>query len=461
MDPTDLCFAGAAAQARLVRSRDVSPSELVDVTLARIDEINPSLNAYNVVLADQARADAAAADDVVVRDRGGPLLGVLVAVKDTIDLAGHITSYGTTAYRSVAAADSPLVESLRAAGAIVVGKTACSELAVWPFTETSAWGATRNPWDLRYSPGGSSGGAGAATAAGLCGLAIGSDGLGSIRVPAGFTGVFGLKPQRGRVWHKPGGWKGMAVNGPLCRTVEDAALFLDVAGDGDESFQRLLDRPLRRLRIAMAFKSAAYYPFTALLGAEERGAVESTAEVLRQLGHTVIEREVGFPSDMSTNYVVRYLTGVADNYAELEVPDAVSTRTQHMAAMGRRIPDRVLQFVIDGEAKLAERVNRIFEDFDLVLTPGAVQEPLKVGALDGRGAIRTLFASGRRIPNFAPWNAIGQPAVSVPAGFSRLGLPLSVQLAGGPRDESTLLAAAAELEAARPWAHDRPAMRGA
>jgi len=428
-------------------------------TLERINKVNPTINAFNLVLADEALAEAADADGRVGGTRGGdggPLLGVPIAVKDTINLAGHVTSMGTSGFATPAAQDSPLVATLRAAGAIVVGKTTCSELAVWPFTETTAFGATRNPWDPTYSPGGSSGGAGAAVAAGLCGLAVGSDGLGSVRVPAGFTGVFGLKPQRARVFHKPGGWKGMAVNGPLCRAVEDAALFLDAAADADQSFVDAVRQPPRQLNIAMAFKSAAFYPFTARLGAEERSAVEKTAAVLRELGHRVVPKEVGFPQQTSTNYVVRYLTGIAEDLAKLEAPDAVSKRTRQMAAMGDRIPDRVLQSVLDGEAKIAEKINRIFDEFDLVLTPGAVEAPLKVGALDDRGAIRTLFESGRKIPNFAPWNCIGQPAVSVPAGFSQLGLPLSIQLAGKPHGESTLLALAAQLETARPWADQRP-----
>lgn len=457
MDATDLCFAGAAEQARLVRARAVSPSELVAATLDRIETANPTINAYNVVLAEEAIAAAAVADGQVDDDR--PLLGVPVAVKDTIDIAGHITSHGTRAVRSPAQADSPLVAALRAAGAIIIGKTTCSELATWPFTETAAWGATRNPWNPTYSPGGSSGGSGAAVAAGLCGLAVGSDGLGSIRVPAGFSGVFGLKPQRDRVWHAPAGWKGMAVNGPLSRSVEDAALFLDAASAESSSERPFVDAvaaPPRSLRIATAFKSAAFYPMTARLGAEQRQAVEETAAALGDLGHTVELREVGFPQSMATNYLLRYLAGVAESLAEVDEPDAISKRTRQMAAIGKRIPDKVVQAMVDGEAKIAASVNQIFADFDVVLTPGPVEEPLRVGQLDGKNAVSTLYASGRKIPNYAPWNAIGQPAVSVPTGFSKLGLPLSIQLAGKPHDEATLLALAAQLETTNPWADKRP-----
>lgn len=457
MDTTDLCFAGAAEQARLVRERVVSPTELVGATLERIASVNPKINAFNVVFDEQALAMAARADGEVGRAIDRPLLGVPIAVKDNVDMAGQVTSYGTSAFSAPATGDSPIVSTLRAAGAIIVGKTTCSELAVWPFTETSAWGATRNPWNLDYSPGGSSGGSGAAVAAGLCGLALGSDGLGSIRVPSSFCGLVGIKPQRARVWHDTHDWNSMSVNGPLCRSVADAALFLDAAATTpDPAFREAVAQPPGTLRIALAWKSAAFYPFAARLGKEQRAAVEKTADVLRGLGHSVTEHEVGFPQSMSNNYIVRYFTGIAQEVAELDRPQELSKATRQMATLGRRIPDRVLRSMLNGEPKLAAKVNRVFENFDVVLTPGAVEEPLRVGTLDGKDAVRTLYASGRKIPHFAPWNAIGQPAISVPAGFSSLGLPLSVQLAGKAHDESTLLALAAQLETAQPWVDRRP-----
>jgi amidase len=272
MTPADLCFAGAAEQARLVREGDVSATELIEATLARIEAIDPQINSYSVVFGDEALQAARDAD--ARRIEGGdplPMLGVPIAVKDNIALAGQTTNWGTSAVTAVAAEDAPLIARLRSAGAIIVGKTNCSELAVWPFTETPAWGATRNPWDLAFSPGGSSGGSGAAVAAGLCGLAVGSDGLGSVRVPSSFCGVFGLKPQRDRVWHESGGggWYGLSVNGPLCRSVADAALFLDVAdtGEAPTSFGRSLIDPLPHpLRIAVAWNSAAMFPVAARIG---------------------------------------------------------------------------------------------------------------------------------------------------------------------------------------------------
>jgi len=238
--------------------------------------------------------------------------------------------------------------------------------------------------------------------------------------------VFGLKPHQDRVWHGPMNWKGMAVNGPLCRTVEDAALFLDVAAESDTSFVEGLTEAPTPLRIAIAFRYAEFWPTAARLGAEQRDAVERTAGTLRQLGHHVEPREVGFPQSMSTNYIVRYLSGVAESFATLDRPEAVSTATRQMAALGKRIPERVVRSMIDGQDRIAAKVNRIFDDFDVVLTPGAVQEPLKVGVLDGKDALRTLFASGR--------------------------------IAGRAHDEATLLRLSAQLETANPWTGTRPSV---
>src|SRR4029077_251356 len=199
MDATDLAYAGAARQARLIAAGEVSAREVVRATLDRIDRLDPQLNAYRVVFAERALAEADQAD---ARRRAGdsrPLLGVPVAIKDDTDVAGEATARGTDASDlTPRPRDAEVVRRLRAAGAVVVGKTNVPELMIWPFTETPSFGVTRNPWALDRTPGGSSGGSGAAAAAGLCGVALGTDGAGSIRIPAAFCGLFGLKPQSGR-----------------------------------------------------------------------------------------------------------------------------------------------------------------------------------------------------------------------------------------------------------------------
>src|SRR5580693_4727670 len=234
MDAADLAYAGIARQAELIASGELSSRELLDVYLERIARLDPRLNAFRIVFAERARleADPAAAR----RGAGGdaarrPRLGVPIAVKDDIDVAGEVTTYGTNAQDAPAAADAEVVRRLREAGAVIIGKTNVPELTMWPFTETATFGATRNPWDAQRAPGGSSGGSAAAVAAGLVGAALGSDGAGSIRIPAAWCGLFGLKPQRGRVSMAPRsrGWHGLSVKGVLARRVADTALFHDVA----------------------------------------------------------------------------------------------------------------------------------------------------------------------------------------------------------------------------------------
>jgi amidase len=457
MDATDLCFAGAAEQARLVASGEVSARELVEATLQRIERLNPSLNAFRVVFAARALIEAHQAD--ARHGAGGrrPLLGVPVAVKDSIDVAGEITAHGSLAHGGPADSDADVVRALREAGAIVVGKTNVPELTIWPFTETLAFGATRNPWSLDHTPGGSSGGAGAAAAAGMCGLALGSDGAGSIRIPAAFCGLFGIKPQRDRVPLGPKGldaWHGMVVNGPLSRRVADSALFLDVAGGGGGAFAEAARTDPGRLRIAVSTKVPP--GVVARLGAEQRRAVDETAELLRSLGHDVFAREIDYGAGAWLNVVARYLRGIHDAAAGVEHPDRLEARTQGMVKLGGFVPERQVARARAAEPALATRINAIFDDADVVLMPGPSGPPFKIGQLHGRGALWTLNVAAAKVPWYAIFNAIGQPAASVPAGFDAAGLPLAVQLAGRPNDEATLLSLAAQIERERPWADRRP-----
>src|SRR3954463_13556540 len=230
MEDTGLAFAGVASLAELVRRGQVSSRELVEAVLRRIERLDRDLNAFGAVYAERALAQAAEADR---RRRSGellPLLGVPVAVKDEIDLAGEITSRGTAAVATPAAGDAEVVRRLRAAGAVIVGKTTMPELGLWPFTESITWGVTRNPWDVERTPGGSSGGSAAAVAAGLVPAALAADGAGSLRLPAACCGIFGLKPHSGRVPRAPhdGDRSHWICFGPLTRSVLDGAILLDV-----------------------------------------------------------------------------------------------------------------------------------------------------------------------------------------------------------------------------------------
>jgi amidase len=455
MDATDLCFAGAAEQARLVAAGEVSARELVEASLERIWQTDPDLNAFRVVLAHRALTEADQADARRGAGDRRPLLGVPVAIKDDTDVAGEVTAWGSLSHGGPKERDADVVRALREAGAIVIGKTHVPELTIFPFTESLAFGATRNPWSLDHTPGGSSGGSGAAVAAGMVGAALGSDGGGSVRIPAAFCGLFGIKPQRDRISLGPKRehWHGLTVFGPRARRVADAALFLEVAARGGD-FVAAAAREPGRLRVAVSTK----VPPGALarLGSDQRAAVETTAELLRSLGHDVAEREIDYGPTAWLNVTVRYLRGIHDDARGVEHPERLEPRTRAMARLGALVPAGQLARARDAEAAVAARVNAIFDHADVVLTPGPTGQPFRVGQLHGRGALLTLNAVVAKVPYYGVFNATGQPAASVPAGFDAAGLPLAIQLVGRPGDEATLLSLAAQIEQARPWADRRP-----
>jgi amidase len=465
VDAIELAFAGIAEQARLIAAGDVSSRELVELYLQRIGQYDSKLNAFRVLFAERALLEAEQAD--ARRGAGGerPLLGVPIAVKDDIDIAGEVTAMGSNAYGDPKSADAEVVRRLREAGAIVIGKTNVPELCMWPFTETMTWGSTRNPWDLQRAPGGSSGGSGAAVAAGLVGGALGSDGAGSIRIPAAWCGLFGLKVQRGRVPMAPAvePWHGLSVNGILGRTVADTALFLDLAAGlaqpGAPSapqapFSRALtDRP-PRLRIAVSTRIPT--GIVSSLDADAKRALEETVELLRSLGHHTEELHPDYGLDTIPSVLVRMLRGIHDQAGAMEHPKRLERRTRAMARLGSLLPAGALDWSLRHEADLRERLGAVFADHDLLLTPTTAKPPPRIGQLEGRGAIWTLNAVAGLVPYNAPWNLTGQPACSVPAGFGTDGLPRAVQLVGRVEDEATLIALAAEIEAERPWAQTRP-----
>jgi amidase len=444
----DVAFAGAARQAEMVRAGEVSPSELVRLYLERIGRLDPQLNSFRVVLAERALLEAGQAE---ARLKGGeerPLLGVQVALKDEVDLAGELTTRGTDAFLDPAGTDSEMVRRVREAGAIVIGKTLLPELAICGFTESATWGVTRNPWDPQRTPGGSSGGSAAAVAAGLVPVASASDGAGSIRIPASSCGIFGLKPQRGRISLEPRleHWNGLSVNGCVSRTVLDTALWLDVvAGDSPE--------PGAPPRPERPFVEVAKTPPTVSEGAKR--AVADTAELLRSLGHEATPRDPEW-GGIGDHQVPRYLRGIVEDVDGVPRPERLERRTRAMARLGRLVPDGLFESACRAERADAARVDAIFAEFDLLMTPVMGGTALPVRRWEGRGALWTLLGMSRFYPYCIPWNHLGNPAMSVPAGFAANGMPLAVQLIARPGDEATLLSLAAQLEAERPWADRRP-----
>ena len=457
MDATDLAFAGAARQTQLLRAGDVSPRELVETYLRRIERIDPGLNAFRKVLAERALAEA---DQAAARLRAGderPLLGIPVAVKDDVGIAGEVRTDGTNAHGGPERSDWDIVRLLRAAGAIVLGITNVPELTIWPFTETPTFGITRNPWDPQRSPGGSSGGSGAAVAAGLVPLATGSDGGGSIRIPAAFCGLAGLKPQRDRIGYLPGGrphWHGLSVVGGLGRTVGDAALFYEAVTG--RPWRAVAERDPGRLRVALSFSVPP--GIVAKVDPGIRRATEDVAETLRSLGHEVVERDPDY-GQVGLHWSLRWLAGISDDAASMPHRERLEPRTRSMAQMGRVVKALGgLRWANDREAPDAARINALFDDVDVLLGPGTATLPQQVGRYTGAGVLRTWRGISASVPFQAVWNHVGNPAMTVPSGTSPEGLPLSVQLAARPDGEETLLAVAGQLERARPWADRRPPM---
>ncbi|MDQ3770208.1 MAG: amidase [Actinomycetota bacterium] len=449
----DLAFAGVARQAALVRDGEASPRELVELALARIAALDPQLNAFRTVLAEQALADADRAGSVVP-DHRGPLHGVPVAVKEDQAVEGQPLTLGTGAHGGEPQpADSEIVRRLRAAGAIVVGITRMPELGQWPFTETATGGITRNPWDLNRTPGGSSGGSGAAVAAGMVPFATASDGAGSIRIPAACCALFGLKPQRDRIPLTPRdeGWLGLDHLGVLTRSVGDSALVLDVLTG--EAWADEPDVEPGRLRIAVSTKAPP--PVLVRLEPEQHVALQETVALLRDLGHEVVERDPVYHPRMSLALVTRLLSGVYEEARAMAFPERLERRTRQQAFVGGQLR-RALGWAQRSEAADATRLNALFDDVDVLLTPALSSLPMPVGRYEGRSGPVTFEGSARFVAWLPAWNHVGNPAAAVPAGLTHGGVPTAVQLVAAPHGEALLLRLAAQVEAARPWTDRRP-----
>jgi amidase len=466
MTETDLALSGVAHQAGLVRDGEVSPRELVELYLARIERLDPRLNSYRTVLGERALAEAAEAEARRDGDSTPPLLGVTIAVKDNQDVAGELTTMGTACVNRPTDADSEMVRRLRDAGAIVIGKTNLPELAFAMFTESDAWGITRNPWNTDRTPGGSSGGSGAAVAAGLASAATASDGAGSIRYPASYCSLFGLKPQRGRIPLDPAPsehWGGMSVNGFVTQTVLDTALLLDATAGGgaadkppapERPFAEAAATPPESLRIAVSLKGTrALAP--PMLDPRCRSAVEETADLLAGLGHRVSRRDPDWGT-VGNGVAVLYVTGVAEDAAAMPNRERLGRQVRGIARLGGLVPRLAVRKAKEAIPKHARRLNAIFDQADVVLMPVIGEPAIPVANWASRSGPWTMSGMTRRTGFAPPWNYVGNPAASVPAGFTDDGLPLSVQLVGRPNDEATLLSLAAQIEAERPWTTRRP-----
>ena len=433
----------ATELASLVASGRADPAAVVAAALERIDA-GRALGAFTVVRHERALAEAAG---LARRPDLGrlPLAGVPVAVKDSMDVAGEPTRSGSRSTPpGPVPADGELVRRLRAAGAVIVGKTAMPELGIWPFTESAACGVTRNPLDPARTPGGSTGGGAVAVAAGMVPVAVGSDGGGSVRIPAACCGLIGCKPGHGVVpGPDPAPWFGLVEPGPLTTTAADAALVLDVlAGSARYRDPRPPDRPLR-----IAVSTRAYVPGVRPSPGPV-AALEATAATLARAGHEIAGADPPFPRSLPLTFHQRWLVGVAAD-TDGGRRAGLERRTRTQGRLGR-----ALALVAPVRARHAEAwraaATAWFEwsGFDALLTPALGHPPGPVGASDDLGLARTLAAAIRFAPYTAPWNMAGFPSVAVPAPLDPSGLPVGALLTGPPGAERVLLGLAVQLEGA-------------
>ena len=465
---TDTAFRAAWQLADAIRNGELSPVSLVQSCLDRIDALNPSLNAFVALRRDEALAEAAALQKLIVAGkRIGPLAGLPVGVKDLEDVAGLPTTYGSLPFRDYRpTVDSVQVARLKAAGAIILGKTNTPEFGYTGLTKNLVFGVTRNPWNLERTPGGSSGGSSAAIAAGLVPLVTASDGGGSIRIPACYVGAYGLKPTFGRVPVGPLiaerpmlSWIDTVCWGPLTRTVRDAALFLDVVAGPDPvdpnslpapglSYVETLDALPAQLSIAVSL-GLGY----ARVQHDVRREVEAAIDVFRQLGHEVTVIDDVFP-DLGIEWA---LVSAAENYALL-----ADRAEQHRDQWGRAFYEGLQQgkgitpeFIGRAQRKRAELqavLARIFARHALLLTPTLPTEAFAAAGpfpetIDGEPISSALGA----VAFTYPFNFSGHPAASVRAGFTDAGLPAGLQIVGPRFRDDLVLQASHAYEQARPW----------
>nr|WP_237748357.1 amidase [Nocardia brasiliensis] len=456
---------GLTDLAAAIADGTISSAAAVGAALDRIDAAQSTLNAFRIVRRTHALAEAAAADARLAAGERLPLLGVPVAVKDDTDIAGEPTAFGCGGTFPPKTEDAESVRRLRAAGAVIVGKTNTCELGQLPFTSAAAFGHTRNPWAADRTPGGSSGGSAAAVAAGLVPAALGSDGAGSIRIPAAWTNLVGIKPQRGRIstWPHAEAFYGLTVNGPLARTVADAALLLDVAA-GPHSGDRHTPAPISatdavgrdpgRLRIALSLR----IPFTATrttLDPQIAAAVRGIGDTLRTLGHTVTVADLHYGLLIGASFLPRSMAGIRAVHQNMPGAE-VDPRTIANTRFGRLLGGPALFAARQAEPLLHKRIGSFFQNYDLVLAPTTATPAPFAEDIDGIGVHATNNLITAACPYTWPWNVLGWPSVNVPAGFTDTGLPIGAQLMGTADTEPLLISVAAQLESELHWERARP-----
>ncbi len=443
----------AAQIAADVRTGRRTARSAVEDALARIEAADGPIGAYQEVRVFAALREADAVDARPDRDEL-PLAGVPIAIKDNVQVTGEPMRTGSLATdAALQTHDHEVVRRLRAAGAVVVGLTRVPELCVFGTTD-GPFGITRNPWDRTRTPGGSSGGSAAAVASGTVPIALGNDGMGSIRIPASCCGLVGIKPGLGVVPAElgNGSWFDMAENGPLATTVEDTALMLSVLADRP-GLATVVPPPA--LRIAVSTKVPL--PLTPL-DRHWAAATRESADLLRSAGHTVVEADPPYGQSVGPSEMVRWFAGTELDARLVLDRSVLQTRNRRHAAAGRVAI--ALKFPREsGRLRWQKRAEKFFAEYDVLVTPGLAQPPIAAKAWAERGWLANVLSNARFAPFAAPWNLAGWPAMVVPAGLSPSGQPLTVQLVATPGAEGQLLAVAAQLEQLRPWPRTAPPNR--
>ena len=471
MDATELCFTPATELGRLIRSREVSPVEIAEAVLARIERLNPTLNAFLAVTRDLALEQARAAE---TRAKDGALLspidGIPVSIKDLEPVAGVRCTYGSKwTEHNIAAEDGVAAGRIRAAGGVIVGKTNTPHFGYKDMCDNFLGEPCKNPWKLDRTSGASSGGAGAAVASGLGPLAHGSDGAGSIRIPSALCGIFGIKPAFGRVPYHPAAdyWAGRSHAGPMTRTVRDAAMLLGVMAGPDDHDPLTIDGPvpdflaacdgdLKGLRVAWS-GDLGYAP----VDSEVRQIAETAARRFTDFGCTVEAADPTWDDPYEWHRMI-YATGVSARVIDRagEHPEWIEATLTQLIEHAQQFSAIELQKAAMQRSVFYNQARAWFENYDLLLTPqmpvgawshepGPNEGPVEIG---GRKP-RTMFD---RLHFTYPFNLTNQPAATVPCGFTSEGLPVGLQIVGKWHDETTVFRAAACFEAAQPWADKRP-----
>ncbi|HYL57947.1 MAG TPA: amidase [Candidatus Acidoferrales bacterium] len=447
----------------LVRKKEVRPREVAEFFLGRIEQLNPRLGAFMTVTAERAMADATRLEKMSAAEAETlPLFGVAYSLKDLLWTKDIRTTFGSKNFENYfAPADAELAIRLANSGGILLGKTTTPEFGLRATTEGGLCPPARNPWNLEHTAGGSSGGSACAVAAGLHPLAQGSDGGGSVRIPSACCGLVGIKPSRGRVTMAPQqgeSWGGLSTLGPIARTVRDAALMLDaMAGmvDGDPYAARPPTRPFvesvsatpQKLRLAM-INSSKLGP----VEAETLAGLESACGVFRELGHSVEQIDLD-PGERLNKYA-RVIVGSSVASLNIPNPDLLDPLVRGSYDWGSKISAADYLRAVTGMHNTSREIVQALMPYDALLAPTLTRPAVRLGTLPSNpSAVDEIYAW---IAFTFPFNSTGQPAISMPNGFCKAGLPLAIQIIGRPGDEAGIIALAAQFEVARPWKDRHP-----